>query len=268
MKKTKLAFPLKKSRSQHFLQDKEILSFEAEKLEVSGEDVLEIGAGDGRLSEQLLSQNPSSLTLVELDERWAEHLRKRFSKDSRVRVMEGDVLSLPDSPSPAPLIAGNIPYQITSSILLKLGRWKPKRALICVQKEVAERISAPPGSSEYGRLSVFVQAHFETKLLGEVARGLFTPPPKVDSALLLLTRRKRLTPLPAHFETITAALFSHRLQTVAHALMGERRRWGWSKDEARERAGRLKISRKRVFELTPAEAAELAQILPAPISRA
>ena len=256
---------LKKSRSQHFLQDKEILRFEAEKLEVAGEDVLEIGAGDGRLSEQLLAQNPSSLTLVELDERWAEHLRKRFAKDARVKILSQDILSLPDSPAPAPLIAGNIPYQITSPILLKLCRWRPKRALLCVQKEVAERISAPAGDSEYGRLSVFVQAHFEPRLLGAVARGLFTPPPKVDSAFVLLTRRKRLAPLPAHFEAITAALFSHRLQTVPQALVHARHSWGWDKDEARRWGRKLKMGTTRVFQLKPEQVEQIARLLPPPV---
>ena len=254
---------LKKSRSQHFLKDPELLRYEAEKLKVKGENVLEIGAGDGRLSEQVLAQNPARLVLVELDPRFAESLRKRFAQEPRVEVKEGDFLELGD-PWRAPLIIGNIPYQITSPILVKLCEWMPKRALLCVQKEVAQRICSSSGTSEYGRLSVMVQAHFKAEFLGEVSRSLFDPPPRVDSAFVLLTKNKGAKALPPHFEIVTAALFSHRLQTLQQALVHSRHVWGWSKEEARAWALKLKIDARKVMHYRVEEFAEIARQLPQP----
>ena len=255
--------PLKRSRSQHFLKDAELLRYEAEKLRVKGEKVLEIGAGDGRLSAQVLRQEPARLTLVELDPRFADSLRKRFAQEPRVEVREGDFLELDDQWR-TPLIIGNIPYQITSPIMVKLCEWMPKRALLCVQKEVAQRVCAKAGTERYGRLSVMVQAHFKAEFLGEVNRSAFEPPPNVDSAFLLLSAKKNAKSLPPHFEIITAALFSHRLQTISGALVHERRRWGWSKEEARERALKLKIDARKVMHYEVEELVEMARRLPLP----
>ncbi|VVB56685.1 putative ribosomal RNA small subunit methyltransferase A [uncultured archaeon] len=265
-------FELKKSRSQNFLTDARVLEGEAEALDVKGEAVLEIGAGDGRLSERILQRGPASLLLVEMDGRWAEYLRQKFRGEPRVQVVEADFLSLPDTLAPAgpstpssfSRIAGNIPYQITSPILLKLGRMKFAKAVLCVQKEVAERLAAPAGSSEYGRLSVYAQLRFEMQILEQVPRTSFTPPPKVDSAILCLTPKSGVEALPPHLDALTAALFSHRLQSAAGALVHARSHWGWSKAEARAQAQNLKIPARRVFQLAPDEFAELARALPAP----
>jgi len=254
---------LKKSRSQNFLKDPELLRYEAEKLKVKGEKVLEIGAGDGRLSIEVLRQEPERLTLVELDPRFADALRKRFAQEPRVEVREGDYLELDDKWR-TPLIIGNIPYQITSPILVKLCDWMPKRALLCVQKEVAQRVCAKAGTENYGRLSVMVQAHFKCEFLGEVSRSSFEPPPNVDSAFLLLTAKKNAKSLPPHFEIITAALFSHRLQTISGALVHERRRWGWSKEEARAQALKLKLDARKVMHHEVEEFAGIARRLPPP----
>lgn len=256
-------FQLKKSRSQHFLTDESVLEGEAEALDLRGEAVLEIGSGDGRLSERLLAREPSSLTLVELDSKWADYLKEKFAKDARVSVMQADFLSLADD-FPASRIAGNIPYQITSPILLKLGRMKFSRAILCIQKEVAERMVAEAGSSEYGRLSVYAQLHFGIQLLAEVPRTSFTPQPKVDSSVVLLQPIASARSLPPHLDLVTAALFSHRLQTLGQALVHARRLWGWDKEEARQWGRKLKMDVTRVFQLKPAQVVEIASLLPPP----
>jgi len=252
---------LKKSRSQNFLTDSQLLQKEAKWLGATGIRVLEIGAGDGRLSEQILTQNPSRLTLVELDSRFAQHLHKRFEKEPRVEVYEGDFLQM-DGKWKTEAVAGNIPYQITSPILLKLAKWKPKCAVLCMQKEVAERIMAPAGTKEYGRLSVFMQANFEIEIMAIVPRGKFTPAPKVDSAIVRLTPNPNAEGLPANFEEVSAALFSHRLQTVASALVHERRRWGWSREEARAWASKLNIGHGKVMHQGVWEIVKIARQLP------
>ena len=271
-------FALKKSRSQHFLTDASVLEGEAEALDVRGETVLEIGSGDGRLSERLLARQPASLTLVELDQKWADYLKEKFGRDERVVVMHEDFLQLPDSIG-ASRIVGNIPYQITSPILLKLGRMKFSKAVLCVQNEVAERLMAPAGTREYGRLSVFAQLHFDLQILAQVPRSSFTPPPKVDSSIICLMPKSAaaLSPhsaalpsqavLPAHLDAVSAALFSHRLQTVAQALVHARRLWAWDKDEARAQARKLKMDDRRVFQLTPAQFVEITSLLPPPAVR-
>jgi 16S rRNA (adenine1518-N6/adenine1519-N6)-dimethyltransferase len=252
---------LKKSRSQIFLQDEQVLEAEAYALDAKGQSVLEIGAGDGRLSQKILLHDPSSLYLVEPDPRWAGYLAKKFSKNPKVNVLNLDFLSISDD-FPASRIAGNIPYHLTSKILLKLEKMKFSKAVLCLQKEVAQRMIAKAGSHEYGRLSVFVQLHFDVQLLLEVPRNSFYPIPKVDSAVVCLTPSKNAPKLAKSIDLLTAALFSHRLKTLGQAIFHERRRWGWSKEQARKWAKELKISNKRVFELSAAEVAELAEILP------
>jgi 16S rRNA (adenine1518-N6/adenine1519-N6)-dimethyltransferase len=257
------SIPLKKSRSQHFLTDASVLEGEAEALDARGEAVLEIGAGDGRLSEKLLARGPSSLTLVELDPKWADYLKEKFERDARVSVMCEDFLLIPDD-FPASRIAGNIPYQITSQILLKLGRMKFEKAVLCVQKEVAGRMAAKAGTSNYGRLSVYAQLHFDLQILAQVPRASFTPQPKVDSSVVLLQPSASARSLPPHLDLVTAALFSHRLQTIPQALVHARRLWGWDKDEARQWGRKLKMDQTRVFQLGPKELLGIARLLPPP----
>lgn len=254
---------LRRSRSQHFLIDREILRTEAEALQPQGKTVLEIGAGDGRLSERILALRPASLLLVELDPHWAGRLRAKFNRKKGVKILQQDVLDLPDDARFDGVI-GNIPYQITSPILLKLARWTYSRAILCVQKEVAERMQAPSGSSEYGRFSVFAQLHFEIRPLLSVPRTSFHPPPNVDSVVLALQPKPDALALPAHLDVIGAALFSHRLASVANALRHERRRWGWDKAQARAMAIMVKYAARKVFTLTPQEVADIAARLPAP----
>lgn len=258
---------LKKSRSQHFLTDREVLKAEANALEAQGKDVLEIGAGDGRLSQLVYSHAPNSLTLVELDKQWAGKLRAKFNRKRGVKILNQDVLELPDS-LPIDRVIGNIPYQITSPILLKLAKWKPERAVLCIQKEVAARMAAQAGSSEYGRLSVFAQLHFEIKPLIFVPRTSFHPVPKVDSTVLLLKPKAGSHALPPHLDLISAALFSHRLASVGNALLHSRRLWGWDKKKARQAAQTLKCPEKKVFQLDPSEVVDIAKALPALHARA
>ena len=255
-------FKLQKSRSQHFLTDAAVLEGEAEALDVRGEPVVEIGAGDGRLSERLLKREPSSLTLVELDKKWADYLQDKLGGKKNVVVVQEDFLQLPDD-FPASRIAGNIPYQITSPILLKLGRMKFDKAVLCVQKEVAERMIAKAGASTYGRLSVYAQLRFDIQILAEVPRSSFTPPPKVDSSIICLMPKSGAAKLPPSLDLVTAALFSHRLQTLPQALVHARRLWAWDKEEARAQAAKLKMD-GRVFQLAPAQFMEIARILPPP----
>jgi len=150
--------------------------------------VVEIGPGPGGLTTHL-ARRCQRLITIELDAALAQGLRSRFGFDSGVEVVEGDVLDTDLSQWGEAVVCGNLPYYITSPILekvLALGLIV-KRAVFLIQKEVAERITAMPGSRDYGYLSVAVQARARAEKLFTVKAAAFRPPPKVDSAVIRLT---------------------------------------------------------------------------------
>lgn len=208
---------LKKSLGQHFLNSPSILEFEATLANPKGKDVLEIGPGDGRLTHFLLQKSPKSLTAVEKDPVWADHLKERFAQDPNFTVIEGDFLEL-DCPD-AQMVVGNIPYYISSPIIFKIAKMRAKSAILIVQLEFAKRMVAEPKDGNYGRLSVSSQLLFDVKLIKRIKKGSFSPPPKVDSALILL-RRKDFTMEPK-LEAFIRAIFSHKNQNIKKALSHE-----------------------------------------------
>ncbi|MBD3389889.1 ribosomal RNA small subunit methyltransferase A [Candidatus Micrarchaeota archaeon] len=229
----------KKSMGQHFLQDNSLLEFEATLANPKGRKVLEIGPGDGRLTEKLLQNSPSSLTVIEKDSEWAAHLQKRFGEE--INVVSGDFLE-EDFPS-FDVVVGNIPYYITSPILYRLAEMDFRHAVLMVQLEVARKMVARPRSSEYGRLSVVAQLFFNTQIVKRVKKGAFSPSPKVDSAIVLMVR-KPFNPEKSflHFLRI---IFQHKNQMVKKALEHE----GVHVE--------VPLPRKRARELSPGEIAEM-----------
>lgn len=173
---------------QHFLYTESIL----EKIALAACPrpeplVVEIGPGPGGLT-ACLARRAGRLVTVELDAALAEGIRGRFG-DQGVEVVEGDVLQTDLSQWGEAVVCGNLPYYITSPIIERVLSLGPvlKRAVFLVQKEVAERITAQPGSRDYGYLSVAVQARARAEKLFTVKAAAFRPPPKVDSAAVRLT---------------------------------------------------------------------------------
>ena len=242
---------------QHFLQNQEILNFEASVANPKGKEVLEIGAGDGRLSEILLSLKPKKLILVEIDPRLCSILRKRFAKKRNVLIKQANILDL--DIKKVDVIVGNIPYSITSKILLKLTKIEFAYAILMIQKEVCNRIIAKPSTSEYGRLSVIINAYFEISPLLEVSKENFYPKPKVDSTIIKILK-KPSPRLSNNFELVTAALFSHRLMNVKNALYHSRKMLNLDKAEVKELAKKIKND-KKVFMLDLDEIIEIANQL-------
>jgi 16S rRNA (adenine1518-N6/adenine1519-N6)-dimethyltransferase len=219
-----------KRLGQHFLTDRNILQRIVDALEPAPDDVVvEIGAGKGSLTEQLLARGLRVIA-IEKDRRLVAGLGARDSRLGALRIVAGDALRLDWHallPSPTFKIVGNIPYNITSPLLDKaLTPPLPARIVFLVQAEVADRIAAPAASKAYGALSVGVQAVCRVERLFTVRAGAFTPPPKVHSALVRLTPLAQPLVAPEEimaFRAFVTACFTRRrkqLRNVAMAATG------------------------------------------------
>ncbi len=197
----------KKRFGQHFLTDPHILGRIADAALLDPADtVVEIGPGRGGLTAALRAR-AARVIAIELDRGLAAQLRGRYAGDAAVTVVEANVLetSLGALGGDAPggyVLVGNVPYYITTPIIFRsLEPPRPKRAVFLVQREVAERIVAPPGGKTYGSLSVNVRAFARAEMLFAVRAGAFQPAPTVESAVVRLTPHE--TPVvPPELETV------------------------------------------------------------------
>lgn len=206
---------------QHFLFQEAILDRIAEAAcGARAGRVIEIGCGPGTLTRFLL-ERADEVIGIETDARLAEQLRRRFADRAGFRLIEADVLEVDFRPLAPAVVCGNIPYYITGPILRKTLELGPQlvRAVFLVQREVAERLAARPGSRDYGFLSVAAQALCAVERICAVRAGAFRPPPKVDSAVV------RLTPLPeprvadyGAFVDFAARCFRHKRKTLRNNL--------------------------------------------------
>ena len=213
----------KKSLGQHWLKDPDILADIAEAAELTGDDVvLEIGPGLGTLTSRLLAR-ANSVTAVEFDADLARKLPGQFP-GKKLTVVNQDILQFDLNQLPKNYkVVANVPYYITSKIVEKLmtAENKPSIAVLLVQKEVAERIAAEAGNMSI--LSVSVQIFAEAELDIEVPSQFFTPPPKVDSQVVVLRTRNNplITPEDQRdFFRIVKAGFSAKRKKLRSSLSG------------------------------------------------
>jgi 16S rRNA (adenine1518-N6/adenine1519-N6)-dimethyltransferase len=213
-----------KGRGQTFLIDETVLDAILNAAELTSSDtVLEIGPGLGILT-SALARHAGQVLAVEIDPRLAEHLRKGLAIFPNVRLVEGDILTLPDSllPPPPYKLVANIPYSITSAVLRRFLETpaRPSRLVIMVQKEVAQRIVAAPGRLSV--LAVSVQFYAAPRLVAVVPASAFYPAPDVDSAILRLdTLAEPAVDVPAarFFRAVTAG-FSQKRKQLHNSLGG------------------------------------------------
>jgi len=213
----------RKRFGQHFLTDRHYLSRIVAAIDPKREDtIVEIGPGPGALTTEL-AKRVERLHVIEIDRELAAALRQHYAS-TQVVVHEGDVLEFDFSALPAPLrVVGNLPYNISTPILFRVAEMAERivDGVFMLQKEVVDRMVADPDTEAYGRLSVMLQYRFAMESLLHVPPGAFTPPPKVDSAVV------RMVPLGSGrlrakdeglFYRVVAAAFSQRRKTLRNAL--------------------------------------------------
>lgn len=230
----KYGFSFKKSLGQNFLIDtnilKKIVSF-ANLDENSG--AIEIGPGIGALTEQL-ARTSKKVVAFEIDQRLLPILNETLSPYPNVKIIHNDVLEADVAEVITEefneindiMVVANLPYYVTTPIIMKLlEEHLPIRGIVCMlQKEVADRISAKPGTKEYGSLSIAVQYYTEAETVMIVPKTVFVPQPNVDSAVIRLTKRER----PAvtvtdetFFFQVTRASFAQRRKTLLNNLTSQ-----------------------------------------------
>lgn len=217
----------KKALGQHFLTDMGVAARIAATLDdYTGLPTLEIGPGMGVLTRFLLENHPADkLTLVEIDSESVEWLKSHLPQP-QPRIVEGDFLAEPLSellPGDGPVcVIGNYPYNISSQIFFRVLDWKD-RVVCCsgmLQREVAERLAAAPGTKARGILSVLLQAWYDVEYLFTVSEHVFNPPPKVKSGVIRM-RRNGTTALgcdEALFKTVVKTTFGQRRKTLRNSV--------------------------------------------------
>jgi 16S rRNA (adenine1518-N6/adenine1519-N6)-dimethyltransferase len=212
----------KKHLGQHFLKDKRIAAAIVDSLNAGECDtVIEVGPGMGVLTQFLVARNFPSLKVVEIDAESVEYLQHNI--EGIGQIIKGDFLEL-DLQSIGRRIAviGNFPYNISSQIFFKIldNRDTVKEVTCMVQKEVAERICSAPGSRVYGILSVLLKAWYDIDYLFTVSENVFSPPPKVKSAVIHLKRngRERLDCDEKLFVSVVKRCFNQRRKMIRNPV--------------------------------------------------
>ncbi|MES1949006.1 dimethyladenosine transferase [Salinisphaera sp. C84B14] len=218
----------RKRFGQHFLHERGVIDRIVSMLAPATDDALvEIGPGQGALTTPLLAR-VERLSVIEIDRDLIAELEARAAQDPRLEVIAGDALridyaALAKRRGPLRLV-GNLPYNISSPLLFTLlGSTAPIVDMhFMLQKEVVDRMTASPGSRDYGRLTVSMAARAHAQALFDVGPGAFNPPPKVMSSVVRITPRAPDFEIvnPALFDRLVTAAFSQRRKTLRNAVSG------------------------------------------------
>jgi 16S rRNA (adenine1518-N6/adenine1519-N6)-dimethyltransferase len=218
---TRLPVVPSKQLGQHFLVDENILGVIGRLAELAPEDVvLEVGPGLGVLT-AFLADHVALVHAIELDAGLEPHLRERLGERANVRLRFGDALQVDLAslePKPTKLVS-NLPYNVATPIVVESLERLRSIGLLCVmvQREVADRFVAIPGTKSYGAVSVLVQLLAERIGFRRVSRTVFRPRPRVESALVAFRRIEVPAEYP-HVKQVVQAAFAHRRKTVPNSL--------------------------------------------------
>ncbi len=209
-----------KRLGQNFLFDEQSLQTIAS--EVTSEDtVIEIGPGLGTLT-AILAEKASKVIAVELDSNMVQILEDRFKLYNNVQIIQDDILHVDiDKIAPKAKIVANLPYYITTSIITKLLNTNIKDITILIQKEVAERICAEPGTKKAGAITYYVKYYADSKIVANVPKECFIPSPEVESAVVKITKRNEKAVKVNNeklFFDIIKTNFTQRRKTILNSL--------------------------------------------------
>jgi 16S rRNA (adenine1518-N6/adenine1519-N6)-dimethyltransferase len=244
---------IKKKLGQHFLIDKNIAELEVKYASIKNNDVvLEIGPGEGILT-KLLANKAKKVIAIEIDQELIKKLKPELPEN--VKLIHGDALKIDFNQIPLfNKIVANLPFQISSPITFKFLKHRFSKAVLIYQKDFAKRMTSPPKSSNYSRLSVGVYYKAHCKILKDVPKNCFFPQPKIDTCIVELIPRKKP---PFHvtderfFFDLTKKLFSHRRKKIKNTL---REKYEIEIDD-------FPFLDKRVEELSPEQIGELSNLI-------
>jgi 16S rRNA (adenine1518-N6/adenine1519-N6)-dimethyltransferase len=214
----------KKSLGQNFLIDKNIINKIINLVTIRNKDIIEIGPGRGALTEEIIKKKPKSLSLIEKDFFLAENLKKKYSNFNNIKVYNSDVLKfdIEKITTKNTIIFGNLPYNISSQILvkfLKFKKWPPKfnDLIFMFQKELGKKIIGVYPSSDYGRIAIL--SNFRLNVLNKfyVSPNCFFPKPKVTSMVLHFRAKKKNSftiKNISNLEKVTNILFSNKRKMI------------------------------------------------------
>ena len=214
----------KKSLGQNFLVDQNIIKKIVNSVNITNRNILEIGPGKGALTNEILKKNPKSLILVEKDYKIFEKLKEKYKDNKKVEVNNNDILELDleKKLKKSSIIFGNLPYNISSQILVKIIKfknWPPKFTdiIFMFQKEMADRVIGKFNSSGYGRLSVLTNYRLDILKKFNVSPNCFLPKPKVNSTVIFI-KPKKINKYQIgnidNLEKITRIFFSNRRKMI------------------------------------------------------
>jgi 16S rRNA (adenine1518-N6/adenine1519-N6)-dimethyltransferase len=209
---------LKKRYGQNFLIDNNILKKITDLIPTSSLNVLEIGPGDGRLTDFILKKNPKYLNLIEIDEDLVKNLKKKYSKNKIVKVFNKNVLNFNINQF-YDLVISNLPYNISSQVLVQLSslNLRPKKMILMFQKEFASRLL----DSNLNSINALINCFYDVKLQFNVSKNCFRPIPKVNSSILTFERKDEYLLNEVEIDNyikFKRKLFSHKRKTLKNLL--------------------------------------------------
>ena len=209
---------LKKKYGQNFLIDNNILNKITDLISSSNLKILEIGPGDGRLTDNIIKKNPENLKLIEIDEDLFKNLKNKYLKNKNVDIENENILNYKINNS-YDLVISNLPYNISSQVLVQLStlNLRPKKMILMFQKEFASRLL----DSNLNSINALINCFYDVKLRFNVSKNCFRPIPKVNSSILTFERKKECLLKEAEIDnyiTFKRKLFSHKRKTLKNLL--------------------------------------------------